>query len=80
VTLVGRIKQRRMYPQEICYLYLKKSRHLQMPFATLTRLFEGLSLDTLLTLKVEKSSICSVATRRPTVSITEQKSLGSRRR
>jgi hypothetical protein len=38
-------------------------------FAAVTHLVEGLSLETLLTLKVEKSLICLVGTRRPTGSL-----------
>jgi hypothetical protein len=38
-----------------------------MLFATVTHLAEGLSLETLLALQVEKSLICLVGTRRPTV-------------
>jgi hypothetical protein len=41
-----------------------------MLFAAVTRLVEGPSLETFLILKVEKSLICLVGTRRPTVSIT----------
>jgi hypothetical protein len=52
---------------------LKTSRDLQMLFAAVTHLVEGLNLETLLTLKVENSLICLVGTRRPTVSIIEQK-------
>jgi hypothetical protein len=44
-----------------------------MLFAHMTHFFEGLSLETLLTLKVEKSVICLVRTRRPTVFIIEQR-------
>jgi hypothetical protein len=43
-----------------------------MLFASMTFLVEGLSLETLLTLKMENSLICLVGTRSPTVSITEQ--------
>jgi hypothetical protein len=39
------------------------SRDLQMLFAAAKHLVEGLSLETLLTLKVEKSLICLVGTR-----------------
>jgi hypothetical protein len=46
-----------------------------MLFAAVTHLVEGVSLETLLTLKVEKSLICLVGTRRPTVSIIEQYSI-----
>jgi hypothetical protein len=46
-----------------------------MLFAAVTHLVEGLSLETLLTLKVEKSLICLVDTWRPTVSIVEQQSI-----
>jgi hypothetical protein len=53
---------------------LKTSRDLQM-FAAVTHLVEGPSLETLQTLKVEKSLICLVGTRRPTVSIIEQHSI-----
>jgi hypothetical protein len=51
---------------------LKTSRDLQMLFAAVTHLVEGLSLETVLALKVGKSLICLVGTRSPTVSITEQ--------
>jgi hypothetical protein len=40
-----------------------------MLFAAVAHLFEGLSLAILLTLKVEKSVICLVSTRTPTVSV-----------
>jgi hypothetical protein len=40
-----------------------------------TCLIEGLSLETLLTLKVDKSLICLVGTRRPTVSLIEKHSI-----
>jgi hypothetical protein len=53
----------------------KTFRDLQMLFAPVTRLAEGLSLETLLTLKVEKSIICLVGTRRPTVSVNEKQSM-----
>jgi hypothetical protein len=53
---------------------LKTSRDFQM-FAAVTHLVEGLNLETLLALKVEKSLICLVGTRRPTVSIVEQQSI-----
>jgi hypothetical protein len=39
---------------------------------SLTHLVEGLSPETLLTLKDEKSVICLEAIRRPTVSVIEQ--------
>jgi hypothetical protein len=42
--------------REILFL-LKMSRDLQMLFAAITHLLEGLSLETFLTLKVEKSLI-----------------------
>jgi hypothetical protein len=42
-----------------------------MLFAAAKHLVEGLSLETLLTLKVEKSLICLVGTRRSIVSTTE---------
>jgi hypothetical protein len=38
----------------------KMSSDLQMLFAAVTHLVEGLSLETLRTLKVEKSLICSI--------------------
>jgi hypothetical protein len=41
-------------------------------FATVTRLDEGPSLETLLALKAEKSLICIVGRLRPTISIVEQ--------
>jgi hypothetical protein len=43
---------------------LKMSRDLKM-FTAVTHLAEGLNLGTLLALKVEKSLICLVGTRRP---------------
>jgi hypothetical protein len=46
-----------------------------MLFAAVTHLAEDLTLETLLPLKVEKSLICLVGTRRPTVTITEQQSI-----
>jgi hypothetical protein len=46
-----------------------------MLFAAVTHLVEGLSLETLLALKVGKFLICLVGTRRPTVSIMEQQSI-----
>jgi hypothetical protein len=56
-------------------MLLKTSRDLQMSFAAVTHRVEGLSLDTLLTKKVEKSLVCLVGTRRLTVSIIEQEAL-----
>jgi hypothetical protein len=50
---------------------LKTSSDLQMLFAAGTHLVEGLNLETLLKLKVEKSLIYLVGTRSPTVSIIE---------
>jgi hypothetical protein len=50
---------------------LKTSRDLQMWFAAVTHLVEELNLETLLTVKVEKSLIYSVGTRRPAASIIE---------
>jgi hypothetical protein len=38
-------------------------------YAAMTHFIEGLSLETLLTLKVEKFLICLVGIRRPTISI-----------
>jgi hypothetical protein len=55
-------------------ILMKTSRDLQM-FASLAQLVEWLSLETLLTLKVEKSLICLVDTRRSTVSIIEQQTI-----
>jgi hypothetical protein len=43
--------------------------------AAMKHLVEGLSLEVLLTLKVENSLICLVGTRRPTVSVMEQQSI-----
>jgi uncharacterized protein (UPF0254 family) len=43
-----------------------------MLFAAVAHRFEGESLETLMTLKVEKSVICIVSTRTPTVSVLEQ--------
>jgi hypothetical protein len=54
---------------------LKTSKDLQMLFAAVTHLVEELSLETLLALKLEKSLICLVGTRRPTASIIEQQSI-----
>jgi hypothetical protein len=54
---------------------MKKSRDLQILFAAVTHLVEGLSFQTLLTLKMEKSVICLVGTRRSTIFITEQQSI-----
>jgi hypothetical protein len=54
---------------------LKTPRDLQMLFAAVTHLVEGLSLETLLTLKPEKSLICLVGTWRSIISITEQQSI-----
>jgi hypothetical protein len=47
------------------------SKNLQISFAAMTHLTEGLALNALLTLKVENSLICLVGTRIPTVSTTE---------
>jgi hypothetical protein len=47
------------------------SRDLQMLFAAITHLVEGLSLETFLTLKVEKSLIFFAGIYKPTVSIIE---------
>jgi hypothetical protein len=44
-------------------------------FAAVTHLVEGLILETLLTLKQEKSPTCSLGTRRPALSIMEQQSI-----
>jgi hypothetical protein len=51
---------------------LKISKNLQMLFAALTHLNEGLSLETPLAVNVEKYLMCLVGTRRPTVFIKEQ--------
>jgi hypothetical protein len=51
---------------------LKTSRDLQMLFAAMAHFDKGLTLETLLTLRVEKSLICLVDTRRPTASIIEE--------
>jgi hypothetical protein len=56
--------------REILFL-LKMSRDLQMLFAEITRLVEGLSLEIFLTLKLEKSLICFAGICKPTMSITE---------
>jgi hypothetical protein len=56
--------------REILFL-LKMSRDLQMLFAAITHLVEGLSLETFFTLKVEKSLSCFAGICRPTVSIIE---------
>jgi hypothetical protein len=45
----------------------KMSKNLQISFAAITRLAEGLSLNAMLTLKVENSLVCLVGTRIPTV-------------
>jgi hypothetical protein len=44
-------------------------------FAAAAHLFEGLSLETLLTLKVEKSLICLVGTRIQAVAVIDQQSI-----
>jgi hypothetical protein len=46
-----------------------------MLFAAVTHLVQGLSLETLLTLRVEKSLICFAGTQRTTVSIIERQSI-----
>jgi hypothetical protein len=51
---------------------LKTSRGLQILLAVVKHLVEGLSLETLLTLKLEKSLTCLVGTRKLTLSIKEQ--------
>jgi hypothetical protein len=56
--------------REILFL-LKMSRDLQMLFAAITRLVEGLSLEAFFTLKVEKSLICFAGICKPTLSIIE---------
>jgi hypothetical protein len=57
--------------REILFL-LKMSRDLQMLFAAITHLVEGLSLETFFTLKVEKSLICFAGICKLTVSIIEK--------
>jgi hypothetical protein len=52
-------------------ILLKMFRDLQMLLAAVTHLVEGLSHETLLTLKVEKSPICLVGRWKPAVSTTE---------
>jgi hypothetical protein len=47
------------------------SKNLQISFAAMTHLAEGLFLNALLTLKVENSLICFVGTRIPTLSMME---------
>jgi hypothetical protein len=54
---------------------LKTSRDLQMLFAAVMHLVNGLNLETLLMLRVEKSLICLVGTWRQTMSIIEQWSI-----
>jgi hypothetical protein len=49
----------------------KMCRHLQMLFAAVAHLDERLSLETLLTLKVEKCLSCLVGIWRPTIFIIE---------
>jgi hypothetical protein len=56
-------------------MFIEKSRDLRMLLAAVTRLAEEPSLETLLKLKVEKSLICLVGTRRPTVPIMEHESI-----
>jgi hypothetical protein len=51
---------------------LKMLRDLQMLFAAITHPVEGLSLETFLTLKVEKSLSCFAGICKPTVYIIEQ--------
>jgi hypothetical protein len=46
-------------------------KNLNMSFAAMTHLAEGLCLNALLTLKVESSLICLVGTQIPTVSMME---------
>jgi hypothetical protein len=52
---------------------LKTFTDMQILFAAVTHLDERLILETLLTLKVSKSLICLVGTRRPTVYTTEHR-------
>jgi hypothetical protein len=56
---------------------LKTSGDLQMLFAAMTHLVEGLSLETLLTLNVEKSLIFLVGIWRPKVSIIRRPTFNS---
>jgi hypothetical protein len=52
---------------------LKTSRGLWILFAAVTQLTEGLSLETILALQLEKPVNSLVGTRRPTLSKTQQK-------
>jgi hypothetical protein len=52
-------------------ILLKMSRDLQMLFAAITHLVEGLILETFFTLIVERSLIFFAGICKPTVSITE---------
>lgn len=54
---------------------LKTFKDMQMLFKAVPHLVQALSVETLLTSKVEKSLICSVGTRRPIASIMEQQSI-----
>jgi hypothetical protein len=53
-------------------MFIEKVKILEMLFAAVTHIVEGLNLETLLTLRVEKYLICLVGRRGPTLSITEQ--------
>jgi hypothetical protein len=53
-------------------MFIENVQRIAMLFAPVAHLLKGLSLETLLTLKVERSLICLVGTQRPTVSIREQ--------
>jgi hypothetical protein len=57
--------------RDILFL-LQMSRDLQMLFAAIAHLVEGLSLDTFFTLKVEKSLICFAGICKPTLPLIEQ--------
>jgi hypothetical protein len=58
-------------------MFIEASRDLQMLFEAVMHLLDGLNLQTLLALRVERYLICLVDTRRLKVSIIEQQSVFS---
>jgi hypothetical protein len=68
------IKQRKCILKGHVTFTVNAQRSVQL-FAAVTHLVERPSLETLLKLKLEKSLICLVGTRRPRVSIIEQQSI-----
>jgi hypothetical protein len=73
VNLTGLSIEKASSRKMLCFFF--KSKDFQMLSAAVTHLVERLNLETLLKLKAEKSLICLVGIRRPTVSITEQQSM-----